>query len=289
MNLTNNLELNERLRRLSPQKRAQLALRLSNAERQGRTEKTIALPKAQPEPQNRFEQFPLSDIQQAYLIGREEGVELGNIACHNYFEVDLADWNQERFETALNRLIARHEMLRCIVLPEGCQQILKEVPRYKVKCADLRGQNPNAVEAHLEGVRLEMAHYVHPTDVWPLFEFRATMLGPQRTRLHIGFDLLIADGRSFEIIFGELAALYRNLNVDLPPLELSFRDYLFAFNRLEETDAFRVSRDYWVKRLPTLPGSPDIPFAVNPASIQKPIFKRRQARLDQNVLEGSEG
>ena len=281
MNLTNNLELNERLRRLSPEKRARLALKLSMAEKKGGPEKTVALPQAQPEPQNRFQQFPLSDIQQAYLIGREEGVELGNIACHNYFEVDLAEWDQDRFEAALDKLIARHEMLRCVVLPEGYQQILREVPRYRVKCSDLQGQNPNTVEAHLEDVRRNMAHYVHPTDVWPLFEFRATMLGPQRTRLHIGFDLLIADGRSFEIIFGELAALYRDLNVDLPPLELSFRDYLFAFNRLEETDAFRVSRDYWVKRLPTLPASPGLPFAVNPSSIQKPLFKRRQARMDQ--------
>src|ERR1700693_4442894 len=123
MNLTNNLELNERLRRLSPEKRARLALKLSMAERKGGPEKTVALPKAQPEPRNRFEQFPLSDIQQAYLIGREEGVELGNVACHNYFEVDLAAWDQERFEAALDKLIARHEMLRCIVLPEGCQQI----------------------------------------------------------------------------------------------------------------------------------------------------------------------
>ena len=45
MNLTNNLELNERLSRLSPQKRAQLALRLSNAERQGGPEKTSHFPR----------------------------------------------------------------------------------------------------------------------------------------------------------------------------------------------------------------------------------------------------
>ena len=281
MNPKNNPELNERLNRLSPEKRARLALMLSKAVRQDRPQKTPALPKTLPEPQNRFDQFPLSDIQQAYLIGREEGVELGNIACHNYFEVDVADWDQKRFEAALDKLIRRHEMLRCIVLPEGRQQILKEVPRYQVKCADLQGQNPSSIEAHLEKVRREMAHYVHPTDVWPLFEFRASILGPQRTRLHIGFDLLIADGRSFEIIFGELAALYRDLNLDLPSLELSFRDYLSAFNKLEETEAFHASRDYWIKRLPTLPASPDLPFAANPASIQKPLFKRRQARLNQ--------
>jgi len=281
MSITNNLDLNERLSRLSPEKRALLALRLSKSERQSRPEKTVALPKVQPDQESRIAPFPLSDIQQAYLIGREEGVELGNIACHNYFEVDLADWDQERFELALDKLIRRHEMLRCIVLAEGRQQILKEVPKYKVRCEDFRGKELSSTEAHIENVRREMAQYVHPTDVWPLFEIRATMLGPDRTRLHIGFDLLIADGRSFEIIFGELAALYHDLNADLPPLELSFRDYLSAFNQIEGTDAFQEARDYWVKRLPTLPASPDLPFAVHPASISKPLFKRRRACMDQ--------
>src|SRR3984957_1105381 len=230
MSITNNLNLNERLSRLSPEKRALLALRLSKSERQNRPEKAVALPKAQADWENRFAPFPLSDIQQAYLIGREEGVELGNIACHNYFEVDLADWDQDRFEAALDKLIRRHEMLRCIVLAEGRQQILKEVPRYKVRGEDFRGEDLFSVEAHVENVRREMAQYVHPTDIWPLFEIRATMLRPDCTRLHIGFDLLIADGRSFEIIFGELAALYSDLNTDLPSLDLSFRDYLSAFH-----------------------------------------------------------
>ena len=281
MSLTNNVDLNERLSRLSPEKRARLALKLSQTDRKGGSEKTVALPKTQPEPWNRFEPFPLSDIQQAYLIGREEGVELGNIACHNYFEVDIKEWDRARFEAALNKLIRRHEMLRCIVLPEGRQQILEEVPRYKVKCTDVQGQCASSIDAHLEGVRREMSHYVHPTDVWPLFEFRATTFGSETTRLHIGFDLLIADGRSFEIIFGELAALYQGSNLDLPALELSFRDYLMAFNRLDETEVFRASREYWINRLPTLPASPELPFAVNPASVQKPIFRRRQARMDQ--------
>ncbi len=280
-NLTDNLTLNERLSRLSLPDRARLALNLTRASRQDELEKTGALPRAQVGPENRFEPFPLSDIQEAYLIGREEGVELGNIACHNYFEVDIEDWDHERFEAALNKLIARHDMLRCIVLPEGRQQILKEVPKYQVDSKDLRGQSTAAVDACLDEIRQEMSHYVHPTDIWPLFDFRATILGPQCTRLHIGLDLLIADGRSFEIICGELGALYRDLGAVLPSLELSFRDYLEAFNRLEETKVFRTSRDYWVKRLPSLPAAPDLPFAVQPASIQKPIFKRRRARLDR--------
>ena len=279
--VTNNLTLNDRLSRLSFQDRARLAMKLAAANRQSGPEKAVALPKAQPEPENRFGPFPLSDIQEAYLIGREEGVELGNIACHNYFEVDVEDWDHERFEAALNKLIARHDMLRCVVLPEGRQQILKEVPKYRVVCADLRGQSSAVVDARLDEIRQKMSHYVHPTDIWPLFDFRATVLSRECTRLHIGLDLLIADGRSFEIICGELGNLYRDLDVALPPVDVSFRDYLTAFNRLEETEAFRASREYWVKRLPTLPAAPDLPFAVQPSSIQKPIFKRRRAQLDR--------
>lgn len=283
-NPMDNIELNRKLSQLSPQQRAQLAMKLSQARRQVARESVEAgdaLPRVQSDLQNRFEPFPLSDIQEAYLIGRQEGVELGNIACHNYFEVEISNWNQARFEQALNKLIRHHEMLRCIVLPEGRQRILEHVPGYQVKCTDARGQSPSSIDSHWESVRREMSHFVHPTDVWPLFEFRATLLDGERARVHIGFDLLISDGRSFEIIFGELAALYRDPNAELPPLHLSFRDYLTAFNKLEQSEAFRVSREYWNKRLGTLPASPDLPFAVNPSSIQKPRYTRRHGRMDR--------
>src|ERR1700730_950092 len=99
-------------------------------------------------------------------------------------------------------------MLRCIFLRDGGQQILQQVPPYRVKCLDLQEQNSSAIDEQLEAVRKRMSHHVHPSDVWPLFEFCASILEPARTRLHIGFDLLIADGRSFEIFFEELAGLY---------------------------------------------------------------------------------
>lgn len=44
MSLANNLDLNQRLSRLSPEKRAQLALQLSKAGQRGGSEKTVALP-----------------------------------------------------------------------------------------------------------------------------------------------------------------------------------------------------------------------------------------------------
>ena len=273
------MNLNERLSRLSPEQRTLLASRLSTAKRSGSAPQAAALPNVRSDPERRYEPFPLSDIQQAYLIGRSEGVELGNIGCHCYFEVDVADWDGERFERALARLIARHEMLRAIVHPDGRQQILPQTPAYRLEILDLRGHDPSEVAAQLDAVRATMSHRVHATDEWPLFEFRASLLEGGRARLHVGVDLLIADGRSFEIIFSELAQLYRDPSLTLTPLELSFRDYLLAFNTLEASDLFRESRQYWLERVPTLPPSPELPLLAPPAAGARPEYRRRSARI----------
>ena len=280
MNETRDSRLNEKLNRLTPQQRALLALRFSQAKRPGSAQQSAPLPQVHPDPQNRYKEFPLSDIQQAYLVGRSEDLELGNISCHNYFEADVEDWDRERFESAVNKLIERHEMLRCIVLPEGRQRILEQVPLYQVKTHDLRGLEPADAALQLAELRERMSHMIHPSDRWPMFDFVVSHLDKRRSRLHISMDMLIADGRSFEILFGELAHFYLHPEANLPPLDLTFRDYLLASHALEETHTYRESREYWLKRLPTLPQSPELPLLMNPASVRHPRYVRRTARID---------
>ena len=97
MSKTTDDRLNEKLSRLSPQQRALLALRFSKAKRPGLVQQSAQLPQVHADPQNRYQEFSLSDIQQAYLIGRSEGVELGNITCHNYFELDVGGLERGTF------------------------------------------------------------------------------------------------------------------------------------------------------------------------------------------------
>ena len=234
-------------------------------------------------PETRYEPFALNDIQQAYMIGRSDGVELGNIPCQFYAEVDVDNWDAQRFETALEKMIERHEMLRCTVLPDGRQQILRRTPKYRVETYDLRGLDPALAAVRLQSTREQMMLDVHPAEQWPLFEFRASRLDDIRTRLHIRIELLVSDGRSHEIFFGELMQLYRDPQAALPPLELSFKDYLAALLALENTEAFQKSKSYWEKRIPSLPASPDLPLAKNPATIGKPVFNRRSARIDADI------
>jgi amino acid adenylation domain-containing protein len=268
---------------LSPEERRQLALRLSAARRQAASKKAADLPSVHPDPGHRHEPFPLTDLQQAYLIGRSEGIELGNISCHGYAEVDVEDWDQERFRIALQKIIDRHEMLRCVVLPEGLQRILPSTPPYEIKGIDLRNLDAAAAAARLDAIRAEMSHKIHPSDRWPLFEFRVSRLDAKINRLHISVDLLIGDGRSFEIMFQELLQLYHHPESSLPSIELTFRDYVRALASLEETAAFKESKAYWEERIPSLPLSPELPLEKNPSSVTRPVFRRRSARLEPAV------
>ena len=242
-----------------------------------------ALPTIVPAPEQRHQPFLLSDIQQAYWVGRSSAFELGNIATHSYQEIAFAGLDLERFNQAVQRLIERHDMLRAIILPDGQQQILAQVPPYQIAVADLRGADPQTQEAELERMRRRMSHQVLPPDQWPLFEIRATLLDEQRVRLHLSIDLLIMDAWSSLIVLRELAQLYHDPDHMLAPLELSFRDYLLAEAAIRDSQLYMRAQDYWWARLPNLPPPPELPLARNPATIAQPRFVRRNARLEPEV------
>jgi hypothetical protein len=177
-------------------------------------------------------------------------------------------------------LVDRHDMLRAIILPEGRQQILKDVPAYEVKVLDVREQTPGIAQSELEAVREEMSHEVRSADQWPLFQVRASLLKNRRVRVHLSVDALIGDAWSWQLLGRELAQLYEDPNLALVPLELSFRDYILAVESLKETELYRRSRDYWFGKLATLPPAPDLPLAANARSIAAPAFKRQTATLE---------
>lgn len=238
------------------------------------------LPHITPRPEDRYKPFPLNDIQQAYWVGRMGGVELGNITTHAYFEFDGTNIDIERMTLALQRVIARQDMLRVIVLSTGEQQILPEVPPYEIKLIDLSDKPPEEAEAGIEAIRQEMSHQIFTLDRWPLFEIRATRLSENRLRTHFSIDLIITDFGSLHLFMKEWGYYYSNLDLILPPLEISFRDFLLTEPEIQGTDLYKRSERYWLDRLDTLPARPQLPLAINPALIDKPLFTRRRFVLD---------
>jgi amino acid adenylation domain-containing protein len=257
---------------------AGVAAHLSGAE--AGEELPRAVPDIVPDPGRRHEPFPLTDIQQAYWLGRAAVFELGGVAAHAYFEIDAVGLDLPRFQAAWRGAVARHGMLRAVVLPDGRQRILpeNELPPYEIEAQDLRGLGPGEREAAIEAVRRRMAAQVLPAEAWPLFEIRAS-LEEGRARLHFSLDALIADAGSVSLLFADLRDLYERPDRPLPPLGLTFRDYVLAEVALRGTDLYRRSKGYWFGRLDELPPAPDLPLAASPSSLATPRFSTRTARL----------
>ena len=246
---------------------------------------TLTLPRVVPDPQQRFEPFPMTDTQQAYWIGRSPSLELGNIGCHIYEEVDVEGLDLERFKLALQRLVERHDMLRAVILPDGRQQILKQAPAVVVQTYDLRGADVETVDAHFDAVRKSMSHQMLPTDRAPMLQFRATILDGGTVRLHRSTDRIISDALSDRIMVADLHALYQNPNAKLKQLELSFRDYVLGEIALTRTEQHARSQEYWLKKIPLLPPPPELPLARSSGMMTQPRFCRHTTRIDRETWQ----
>jgi pyochelin synthetase len=240
----------------------------------------MALPQIVPAPDQLYQPFPITDVQQAYWLGRHATFELGNVASHGYIEVEAVDLDLDRALLILRRLIERHPMLRAIMLPDGQQQILEQVSPFQIEIIDLVGLDQQEVDKRLEHIRDEMDHQVFQAEQWPVFEIRVSCLDKRRVRVHISMEALFTDSWSIGILLREFLHLYHEPEATLPPLEISFRDYVLAEACLRDGELYRRSQDYWSKRLRELPPAPDLPLAIDPASLERPRFVPRKARLD---------
>ncbi|WP_051871248.1 non-ribosomal peptide synthetase [Streptomyces sclerotialus] len=207
--------------------------------------------------------FPMTETQQALMIGRGEGVELGSIGCYGYFEWERAGLDPERLATAWRRVVARHDMLRAVGSPDGTQHVPADPPPYDIPVLDLRALTPDAADERLAALRAEMSHVVFPVGSWPLFDLRIILLpgAGNRGRVHLGIDLQVLDASSaFQVLFPDLIELYEAPEAELPAPGISFAEYArWRAEALPHTDAFRTAREYWLARVPDLPPAPSLP------------------------------
>ena len=240
-----------------------------------------AFPQIISEPEARYEPFPLTDIQEAYWLGRNETFEL-HTATHYYEELAGQSLEPVRVEQAWQKIIQRHEMLRAIILASGEQQVLAEVPAYSIKRYDLTQADETSIEHHLETMREAMCTEPFSLTQWPLFELRLTQLPAQEVRLHLSFDMLIVDWGSYEIILRELTQAYHQPELALPDVALSFRDYVLAEKKIQQTNLYQRAEAYWKERLANLPPAPELPLAVDPSTLESVQFKRHWVFLEMD-------
>ncbi|MFF5158145.1 amino acid adenylation domain-containing protein [Streptomyces sp. NPDC000348] len=233
------------------------------------------------------EGFPLTPIQASYLAGRAEGMPLGGVATFYYYEYDRTPGDTDplvdvaRLETAWNRLVAHHPMLRMTVDDRGRQRIAAAPGPYRIGVTDLRGESAERAGETLSAQRRERSHQNRPTGSWPLFDIHATLLPDGLTRLHIGVDVLLTDLAGWMLLMRQWGRLVADPAHRLPEPEARFADLQRARSKDPEWAARRArDRAYWAERAPGLPPSPRLPLRRDPADTTPPRFVRSAAELD---------
>lgn len=247
------------------------------------------LPEMSIDLEHRFDPFPLTDVQQAYLIGRKDVFEYGNVGTHMYSESFLTELDIDGFNKILQRLIDRHEMLRMVITADGEQRILQEVPLYEVKVLDLKEWPEKEGEELFYEQRNELSHQVFSGEEWPLFDIRVTKFRDDTYKIHYSVDALMIDAGSSIILRNEFAELSRDVDVELSPVPISFRDYVQSQVGLRDSSLFEKSQKYWLSRVEEMPFAPDLPLVSAEDQQAKPNFERHASHLGKTNWDKLQG
>lgn len=233
-----------------------------------------------PNPEDAHTPFPLTPLQQAYVLGRmQEG---DQVSTHVYLEYDVTHLDLYRLEHAWQRLVDRHDMLRLQILDHELQRTTPPGPHQPWRRHDWRA-HPNP-EQELQALRAAMSHEVLPLK--GPFHHVCLSLGPdERSRLHLSLDLLATDAASLMIVMREWRQCYEQPQAPLPDLRITFRSHVLQqqANPDSRRDASRV---WWAARLPTIPGAPQLPLIDAGHVPSPPRFKRHQHRIEPDAWQG---
>ncbi len=217
---------------------------------------------------DRFEPFPQTPIQQAYVVGRTDALRNGGKAANSYIEFENDTYQSGLAEDALNLLIERHDMLRTVLCDNRQQRVLPSVPRYKIPVKDLSGASEAAVSQARQAIRADLTSKRRDPTCWPLFDLHILQTD-QGFILQSCVDLIILDAWSSQLFFQEWFQMMAGVPT-APAPSLRFRDVVVQHTP-EET-----ARDhaYWDVVLDDLPPAPTLPKARDTATATQHGFRR---------------
>ncbi|MDR6504097.1 amino acid adenylation domain-containing protein [Burkholderia ambifaria] len=205
--------------------------------------------------------FELSEMQQAYWIGQQGGVPLGNVQPHIRVDFDIEPARVPELGQRLAQLVARHPALRMRVLGDGRGVFDEHGYDPLLPQLDLRGLDAAMLVDSLGAVRAELAEQGGQPVV-----ARVSRITDTTAILHLRLGLLAGDLRSFLLLVRELVHDASDpLGSIITPL---------APPALPD-----ASRDAWLRRVESIAPAPELPVAMALADIVEPRFVSRRAEL----------
>ena len=218
------------------------------------------------------EKFSLTDIQQAYLTGRNN-INYGGLSCQILIELKYDHMEPLRCEEVWNQLIKRHEMLRASFSPDGFQKVRQEWERFKVDFYDFSQMEAGEEKEHLNILRQERAG--HQFDLEREYPFSISVIKLKKfSYMQFSIEFIVADWASIWMLISEFEDRYfSDRAVDEIPLKVSFHEYKLALDNYVDSIAYEKDKLFWKKRIDNLSSAPQI--AILPDAANKPAKFRR--------------
>ena len=214
------------------------------------------------------DEVPLTDLQQAYLLGRERHLPLGGVAMQEFREhrgaIDVA-----ALPPRLLAMAARHPALRTHIDAQRRVSWVSSEPAVNYDEIDLRGLRQAEALAWIDGQREDYAHRLFDLtrSPWNVTAFRLPdpeADDPDRATcvLFARFDAMILDGRAIALLLVEL------LGGETPRLE--------AAALPPPTDEAKRRKDaaYWARKLQPVEGPPQLPWTKALEAIPASRYER---------------
>lgn len=225
--------------------------------------------------EHRFDDFPLTGMQQAYYFGRMDNMHLGTTPTHLYIEVDIKDFDKAKFVRVLNRITEAHDALRLRVSDEGTQRIVPQqiITEDMITFADASQLDEEGKQRTIVAARKAINSIdIDYTDS-PLARVTVVLTGDGSARVGLYLDGFVADGWSQDILLRDFDALWKDETQQIAEEKYLFRDYVNFVNSLKTGEAYEKARDFWMERLPELPGVPELPLKKAADDIYDPSIK----------------
>lgn len=184
--------------------------------------------------EDKYEKFPLTDIQLSYLVGQDNVYKFGGTNCKIYTEIEYEQIELNKAQYAWEQVIKYNDMLHAVINQEGTQEILSSYTVPQIVFSDLSDME-NA-EVIIAQKRESLTKKQYRVGTWPLFDVEITKL-KNKYILHISLDMLVADFVSINVILNEFEEVYYNGKLSFKQ-QLSFRDIVLY----KEIEGMKKSR-----------------------------------------------
>lgn len=173
--------------------------------------------------------------------------------------------NAKLLETAINKTVERHEVLRTVFKTSDGKprQIIHPQLSIPLERHDLKNLSPGERQNQVEKITRQEA--IRPFDLsnGPLLRTVLLSLSLEKNVFLLTMHHIICDGWSMELFVNEVMGVYtalsRNEPIPFKPLPIQYADFAYWQRRIFETSAIKDQIEYWKTKLADVPALLDLP------------------------------